>query len=93
MSEAEPMYRAYCCTYEHEGSRWCLEIRARDWADAEARVARLGSLRLEGELMASIPCGPATRPAATALARAVCAVRNLFRFRSWEGRGKKPAAG
>ena len=93
MADDEPIYRTYCCHYDHGGSRWCLQIKARDWADAEARVAVLGTLRLDGELMASIPCGPATRPAAAVLARLVCAVRNLFRSRSTDGGGEKPAAG
>lgn len=47
--------KEYVCEYEHEGSRWDLTLRAYDLADAEARVKKLGILKLSGELMATIP--------------------------------------
>lgn len=63
------------CRYFHEGSWWGLTICARDWKDAEARVAKLGNLQLMGEVMARIP---AQVPGAGLLARSIVAARNLF---------------
>lgn len=55
---SEPSFREYCCQYYHDGSWWCLNIQARDEADAEARVAKLGKLgklQLLGELQLVVP--------------------------------------
>lgn len=62
--------RTYCCSYDHEGAAWSLTIDAYDWADAEARVRKLGFLRLDGELVMTLRRGWITR--------AACAVRNAF---------------
>lgn len=47
--------KRFLCSYHHDGAEWSLELDARDWADAEARVKKLGYLRLDGELMATVP--------------------------------------
>lgn len=48
-------YRTFLFSYRHEGSVWCLEIKARDQEDARARLAKLPYATLDGELMAKIP--------------------------------------
>lgn len=51
--------RKYLCSYFHDDMWWSVEITAYDREDAEARVKKLGYLRLDGELMATVPakCG------------------------------------
>ena len=44
----------FLCSYLHDNAEWLITIDAYDFADAEARVKKLGFLRLEGELMG--PC-------------------------------------
>jgi hypothetical protein len=51
-------YKTFVFSYSHDGSRWGLEIKARDAADAKARIARLPYATFDGELMASIPASP-----------------------------------
>lgn len=45
--------KRFTCSYYHNGAWWVVEITADDWADAEARVNKLGNLRLDGEIMAT----------------------------------------
>ena len=47
--------RTYLVSYNHEGARWNLELKARDMADARARLSRLVFASLDGEIMARIP--------------------------------------
>ena len=42
--------KPFLCTYYHDGCEWALTLHAYDWQDAEARVAKLGYLRLQGEI-------------------------------------------
>lgn len=63
----------YVCRYYHDGAWWGLNISARDLADAEARVAKLGNLQLEGELKMTIP----VRSGAW-LPNLICGIRNFF---------------
>ena len=42
--------RTYLVSYDHEGSRWNIELKARDIADARARLSQLGQATLDGEL-------------------------------------------
>lgn len=73
-SRNEEPFKTYVCRYFHNGSWWGLNITADDWQDAEARVAKLGNLQLEGELMATIPA----KPGVGLLVRALCTIRNGF---------------
>lgn len=53
--------KEFVCRYYHDGAWWGINIHAYDAADAEARVAKLGILQLQGELMMTIPakcCSP-----------------------------------
>lgn len=68
-------FKTYLCRYYHRGSWWSLDIMAEDAADAEARVAKLGNLQLQGELKARIP---ATMGAGT-LVRVICSIRNALK--------------
>lgn len=51
-------FRTYLFSYNYEGARWSFEIKARDPADAKARVARFMFASYDGELKASIPATP-----------------------------------
>jgi hypothetical protein len=66
-------FRFYACRYYHDCSWWGLNISARDQADAEARVRKLGNLQLLGEIHAIIPAGI---PGAGLFARALVWIRN-----------------
>lgn len=72
--QKEASFKEYTCRYFHDGSWWALSIRARDNADAQARVDKLGNLQLLGEVMAVIPA----KVGAGLLVRALCSVRNFF---------------
>lgn len=67
-------FKEYVCRYYHEGSWWSLDISAKDYADAEARVAKLGNLQLQGELMMKIPAGAGS----PWLANLICKIGNAF---------------
>lgn len=67
--------KEFVCRYFHDGVWWSLNIRAYDFDDAEARVAKLGNLQLQGELMMTIPAS-VCRPW---LANIICGVCNFFR--------------
>jgi hypothetical protein len=45
----------YTCSYHHDGCEWSITISAYDWMDAEARVKKLGWLKLDGEIVATYP--------------------------------------
>jgi hypothetical protein len=47
--------KTFLCHYHHDGSEWAVDITAYDLADAEARVKKLGNLKLDGELIATYP--------------------------------------
>lgn len=47
--------KTYLCSYYHAGAQWSIHITAYDMADAEARVKKLGNLKLDGELIATYP--------------------------------------
>lgn len=51
----ETPFKTYVCRYYHNRSWWGLNIMAADLEDAKARVAKLGNLQLQGELVAGIP--------------------------------------
>lgn len=49
--------KIFLCSYYHDGCQWNINIMAYDMADAEARVKKLGNLKLDGELIATYPVG------------------------------------
>lgn len=68
---AAAQFKTYVCRYYHNSSWWGLDIKAADLADAEARVAKLGNLQLQGELKMTIP----VRSGAW-LPMTICTIRN-----------------
>lgn len=63
--------KTFVCHYQHDGTTWSLNIDAYDWADAEARVKKLGYLKLDGELMGTVPVRFGF------IAKVICWIRNL----------------
>jgi hypothetical protein len=74
--------KKYICHYYHDGAEWSQTIDAYDWADAEARVKKLGILHLDGELMGVFPAKTGW------LVKAICALKNLLRILAAQGGGK-----
>lgn len=67
-------YKTFCVSYRFAGGEWSFEIKARDWAEAEARLKAIGWARIDGEIVATLP---GWLPAwSVAL---ICAVRNWRR--------------
>ena len=64
--------KPFLCSYHHDDAEWSITIDAYDRADAEARIKKLGYLRLDGELIATVPARLG------AVARLTCQLRNLF---------------
>jgi hypothetical protein len=54
-SSFQSEFKTYLFTYQHDGSEWVIELKAKDEADARARCAKLAWARLDGELIAKIP--------------------------------------
>lgn len=48
-------FKTYECRYFHNGKWWAVEITAQSYADAEARVCKLGNLQLCGEVVMHLP--------------------------------------
>lgn len=67
-------YKEYACRYYHNGSWWALSIYAADWADAEARISKLGNLELSGEISGRIR---ASFPGSGILVRFIVWLRNF----------------
>lgn len=64
--------RPFLFSYHHDGAKWAVTLHAYDWEDAEARAKKLGNLRLDGELMATIPAQVGI------IAKLTCAIRNAL---------------
>ena len=64
--------KTYVVRYRHDGADWLLELKANDFDDAKARLAKLPYANIDGELVAKVPAalGP--------LAMIAAAVRNSF---------------
>lgn len=45
----------YLISYQHDGATWVLEIKARDAADAKARICAANRGTVDGELIAEVP--------------------------------------
>lgn len=56
---AEAPFKEYLFEYDHDGTSWCLTIKAADEADARARMGRMSLARYCGEVMlsGSVPFG------------------------------------
>ena len=67
-------WKWFLVEYEHDGSKWSLDILAKDERDAGRRVENLFSAKLLGEHIATVPA----YPCAGILVRLVVAVRNFF---------------
>lgn len=65
--------KEFLCSYYHDGAWWSLTITAYDLADADARVAKLGYLRLDGELKGTVPARFGF------IAKALCWINNLIK--------------
>ena len=66
----------YLFSYRHDGAEWSLEIKARDEADARARLDRIQHARFDGKLVATVPA------ATGAIARVYVFIRNFLAQRS-----------
>lgn len=55
MTHAHDDLKVFLATYRHEGAKWALELKARDFEDAQARLAKLSYATLDGELVAKVP--------------------------------------
>lgn len=42
-------------SYQFDGTLWCFDIKAKDEAEAKARVARLYYAKYDGEVMMDLP--------------------------------------
>ena len=64
--------KTFLVSYRHDEGEWSLELKARDYADAKARLARLSFATVDGELIAKVPAtlGP--------LAVLAVTLRNIF---------------
>jgi hypothetical protein len=54
-NDSEQKY--YLVDYNYLGERWCIELPADSWEDAQARLRRLSCGRVTGEIKAVIPIG------------------------------------
>ena len=48
-------YKTFLASYNHDGTRWSIELPARDYDDAKARLARLPFASVDGELIMTLP--------------------------------------
>ena len=68
-------FKTYLVSYHHEGAQWNLELPARSYEDARARLEKLPLARIDGELVMSIPASLGF------IARLTAAFRNALRRR------------
>ena len=66
-------YKTFVVHYRHEGAEWGIQLPARSFEDAKARLARMPYATVAGELVMTLPAytGP--------LASIVSAFRNALR--------------
>jgi len=67
-------WKWYLVEYEHDGSKWNLDILARDDGDASRRVENLFNAKLLGQHVATIPAATGVSVAV----RLLCWLRNLL---------------
>jgi len=68
--------KTFLLRYRFDGEEWGLEIKAKDFAEAEARLAQLPFAKIDGELIASVPL--AVGPIATIAVYIRNGLRRLF---------------
>lgn len=68
-------YKTYLFSYHHDGSRWNLEIPAKDAEDAKRRLAKLPFAQFDGELVARLPAQ------VTFFGWLLVTLRNFFKIR------------
>lgn len=71
-------WKWYLVEYEHDGSKWNLDILAKDKRDAALRVENLFNAKLLGEHVATIPAVSGISLAV----RFICWIRNRFTVKS-----------
>lgn len=47
--------KTFLVSYRHEGARWVVELPARDFDDAKARVKQMAFAKVDGEVIAKVP--------------------------------------
>ena len=48
-------YKTFLLRYRYDGAEWALELTARDYEDAKARLARLPYASIDGEHVLTVP--------------------------------------
>ena len=72
-------YKTYTCSYNFDGERWRIDVKALNFTDATARLAVIGQYgKVDGEVVMTFPVKGSL---GDILARMVVAVRNFFRGR------------
>lgn len=67
-------FRTYLVSYQYDGAKWSLEVRATSEEDAMFRLRRASNYgTVDGELMLTIPATPGAGP----LTRLICWWKNL----------------
>ncbi len=69
----DDQYKTFVVHYRYDGAEWGIQIPAKSFEDAEARLSRLAYGTVKGELVMTLPA--ATGP----LAAIVTGVRNALR--------------
>lgn len=69
--------KPYLLEYNHAGTRWCVEVPAASFEDAEERKRAIYYARVLGTVEAKIPAGPGSG----LLVRAFCWLRNRLSCR------------
>lgn len=72
---SESNVKRFSCEYPMDGQRWGFEILADSHEDAERRVRQLCFAKVDGEIIAEIPCVPASG----LVARLLCWCKNWRR--------------
>lgn len=67
---SDDSFKTFLVSYNYDGARWNLQLPARDYDDAKARLARLSFATIDGEHVMTLPAsiGP--------LAALIAAFRN-----------------
>ncbi len=66
-------FKTFLVRYNYDGAQWSLELTARDYEDAQARLARLAWASIDGEHIMTLPASTGPLAALIAATRnAVC---------------------